>query len=62
MNIIGTNVHGLLENASFLRFITDLEGHIPEYSEILENNLAELSAVVSRNMVLDGILRYLESE
>lgn len=59
-NVIGTNVHGLLESDDFLGKVLGIKSDSSSYTAVLENNVQRISRSVRENLDLDPIIRYLE--
>ncbi|MEM0128422.1 MAG: cobyric acid synthase [Thermoplasmatales archaeon] len=58
--IIGTNVHGILENSCFLKFILNVKVS-EKYSEVLDENIEKLSKTVANSIDLSSVLKYVSS-
>ncbi|AAT43397.1 cobyric acid synthase [Picrophilus oshimae] len=54
--VIGTNVHGILENNEFYRYIT---GEYLDYDNIIENSIETLAGIVKKSINIEGFLELL---
>lgn len=57
--IIGTNVHGLLENTAFLKFILGEESGDFDYRKRIEENIDRATREIVQNLRLEEIYQYL---
>lgn len=58
-NVMGTNIHGLLESAPFMSTVLAITGNYPSYDEVLEENIERISSTIAENIDLEPVLKYL---
>ncbi|MEM0074049.1 MAG: hypothetical protein QXT41_04985, partial [Thermoplasmatales archaeon] len=56
--IIGTNIHGILENRCFLKFLLNVSLD-EKYSNILDKNIEKLAKEVEKRIDISDLLKYL---
>ncbi|MEM0129944.1 MAG: cobyric acid synthase [Thermoplasmatales archaeon] len=56
--IIGTNIHGILENRCFLKFLLNVTLN-ERYSDILDRNIEKLANEVEMRIDISGLLKFL---
>lgn len=60
-NVIGTNVHGLLENLDFMNFLAGRDAAVRSYSELLEENIEFVSKKISSSLDMEKIETFMGS-
>jgi cobyric acid synthase CobQ len=61
-SVIGTNIHSLLENKTFLRYLTGFRQSDFDYLSILENNIEKVTENFISHMNMKPLLSYIEEK